>query len=322
MTNLVLAPMGNPRDVSIVVPIYNELENVDLLVGEIRAAMDRGGRSWELLFVDDGSTDGTTALLKMAAKKDDRIRVICFRRNFGQTAAMQAGIQHAAGEVVVTMDGDLQNDPSDIAAMLDRIDEGADLVLGWRKNRQDALLNRKIPSRIANWLISRSTGVAVHDLGCTLKALRIDLARSLELYGEMHRFIPVLAHKVGARVVEMETNHRARRFGTTKYGIGRTTRVILDLITVNFLLRYFDSPMKLFGKLGIYIGASSAVAFLSAIAMKLFVQFDLTGNPLLILGVLGTILSAQFLGWGCWAKSTRGSIFPPTTAAITRFANS
>jgi len=285
-------------DVSIVVPIYNEQENVSLLIDEIRTAMERDTRSWELLFVDDGSMDGTTELLKAAAREDERIRVVCFRRNFGQTAAMQAGIQHAAGSVIVTMDGDLQNDPADIGAMLDRIDQGADLVLGWRKKRQDALLNRKIPSRIANWLISQATGVRVHDLGCTLKAMRSELGRSLELYGEMHRFIPVLAHRVGARVVEMETNHRPRQFGTTKYGIGRTTRVILDLITVHFLLRYFDSPMKLFGKLGLLVGFVSVASFFTAIAMKLMIGMDLTGNPLLILGVLGTILSAQFFGLG------------------------
>lgn len=287
-----------PCEISLVVPIYNELANVPLLAAEVRAAMDRIGRPWELVCVDDGSRDGSSDALRRVAAEDPRVRVVCLRRNFGQTAAMQAGIEHARGSIIVTLDGDLQNDPADIGPMLERIDAGADLVLGWRKNRQDALLNRKIPSRIANWLISRATGVPVHDLGCTLKAMRSDLAGELELYGEMHRFIPVLAHRIGARIEEIETHHRARRFGTTKYGIGRTTRVVFDLLTVHFLLRYFDSPMKLFGKLGLLAGAVSAFSLVFAGAMKLWAGTDLTGNPLLTLAVLGTLLSAQFFGLG------------------------
>lgn len=285
-------------EVSVVVPVFNEIENVPLLVGEITRAMDGTGRTWELLCVDDGSRDGTVEALRAAAATDRRIRMVCLRRNFGQTAAMQAGIDHARGQTIVTIDGDLQNDPADIGPMLERIDAGADLVLGWRRNRQDALLHRKIPSRIANRLIAWTTGVPVRDLGCTLKAMRADLAAELELYGEMHRFIPILAHRVGARVEEMETHHRPRRFGQTKYGLGRITRVMLDLVTVNFLLRYFASPMKFYGKLALMVGAVSGAAFCGAVAMKIAGGVDLTGNPLLMLGVLGTILSVQFLGLG------------------------
>ncbi len=298
LNNLKVTRPEDPVDVSIVVPIYNELENVPILLGEITAVMQAGPYSWELICVDDGSTDGTAEALAQAANSQPEVKLVRLRRNFGQTAAMQAGIQHASGNVVVTMDGDLQNDPRDIPAMLEKIDQGADLVLGWRRQRQDRLFSRKIPSRIANWLISRTTGVAVHDLGCTLKAIRADLARNLELYGEMHRFIPVLAHRLGARTVEMETHHRPRQFGTTKYGIGRTTRVVLDLLTVQFLLKYFDSPMKLFGKMGLIVGALSWLCFSAAGIMKVLGGVDLTGNPLLILSVLGTILSVQFFGLG------------------------
>jgi glycosyltransferase involved in cell wall biosynthesis len=211
---------------------------------------------------------------------------------------MHAGIQHAAGDIIVTIDGDLQNDPADIPRLVAKIEEGYDLVHGWRKHRQDRFLNRKLPSKIANWLISRVTGFPIHDLGCTLKALRRDLAQQLELYGEMHRFIPILAHQIGARSCELVTNHRARKFGTTKYGIGRTTRVVLDLMTVRFLQKYFDSPMKFFGKLGMLVGGLAFLAALGVVGMKLFAGTDMTGNPLLLLSILATILSAQFFSMG------------------------
>ncbi len=292
----------NPIVVSVVVPTYNEVDNVELMHREISDVMqdycERTGRRYELIVVDDGSRDGTVEALQAAASDDVHLKLVMFRRNYGQTAAMQAGIDHATGEYIVTIDGDLQNDPADIPMMLDRLDEGYDLVHGWRKEREDALVSRKIPSRIANWVISRSTGFPIHDLGCTLKAMRSEIAKELELYGEMHRFIPVLAHQRGARCVEVVTNHRARQFGETKYGIGRTFRVVLDLLTVNFMIKHFASPMKLFGKLGLWVGGLAGLSLIATVAMKLFGHTDMTGNPLLLSGILGSILSVQFFSLG------------------------
>ena len=284
--------------VSVIVPIYNELENIQPMHEELIAALSEQTRPFEIIFVDDGSRDGTVAGLKRIANKDERVKLVLLRRNFGQTAAMHAGIQNANGQFIVTIDGDLQNDPRDIPMMLDKLDEGFDLVHGWRKDRKDHLLSRKIPSRIANWLISRTTEFPIHDLGCTLKAMRREIATQLELFGEMHRFIPILAHQLGARSVEVVTRHRARQFGETKYGIGRTSRVVLDLITVNFMLRYFTSPMKLFGKLGIGVAALSLISIAGTFLLKVFSGVDMTGNPLLLLGILSTILSVQFFSLG------------------------
>lgn len=289
---------STPLSISVVIPIYNEEENIPLLHDQLDAVLSKMDRDYELIFVDDGSTDTSVQELCKLAEKDSHVVVVEFRRNYGQTPAMQAGIDEAVNDVVITMDGDLQNDPTDIPMMLGKIDEGYDLVHGWRKNRQDAFINRKLPSKIANKIISKSTGFPIHDLGCTLKAIRREIAQELELYGEMHRFIPILAHRRGARCVEVVTKHHARRFGETKYGIGRTTRVVLDLITVNFLLRYFDSPMKLFGRAGIWCGVIAAISGLSTVGMKLFGGVDMTGNPLLTLTVLSTMVSMQFLSLG------------------------
>jgi len=290
--------LENQNSVSVVVPIYNERENINLMYEELIAAMESQSRPFDLILVDDGSRDGTTDQLQQLARQDRRVKLVLFRRNYGQTAAMFAGIQNAPGDFIVTIDGDLQNDPCDIPMMLDKLEEGFDLVHGWRKNRQDHMVSRKIPSKIANWLISRTTHFPINDLGCTLKAIRREIAVDLELHGEMHRFIPVLAHQLGARSVEVVTNHRARQFGETKYGIGRTTRVVLDLLTVKFMLDYFASPMKLFGKLGMYIGAGGVAAFVATVLMKVFSGTDMTGNPLLLLGVISVILSVQFFSLG------------------------
>lgn len=284
--------------VSIIVPIYNELDNIGPMYLEILEAMESQHREFELVLVDDGSQDGTTKRICQIAAEDNRVKLVLFRRNYGQTAAMHAGIQHANGDYLVTIDGDLQNDPRDIPMMLEKLEEGFDLVHGWRKDRKDYLLSRKVPSRLANWLISRVTEFPIHDLGCTLKAMRKEIAQQLELYGEMHRFIPILAHQLGAKSIEVVTNHRARKFGATKYGIGRAFRVVLDLITVKYVIKYFASPMKLFGKLGLGIGAGGVAATLTAVAMKIACGTDMTGNPFLLLGVLATILSVQFFSLG------------------------
>jgi glycosyltransferase involved in cell wall biosynthesis len=211
---------------------------------------------------------------------------------------MHAGIQHASGKAIVTIDGDLQNDPQDLPRMLDKMDEGFDLVHGWRKERQDNLISRKIPSRIANWLISRVTGYPIRDLGCTLKVMRADIAQQIELYGEMHRFIPILAKHLGARAIEVETHHRPRRFGNTKYGLGRTVRVVLDLITVKYMIKYFASPMKLFGLVGLWVGLVGGVSGAATVGMKLVSGIDITGNPMMLLCILSAILSVQFFSLG------------------------
>lgn len=286
------------KSVSIVVPVYNEQDNVRPLVDEISQVMNNTPYDWELIVVDDGSRDETVARLKAIARDHRQLRLVLLRRNFGQTAAMHAGIQAASGDVTVTIDGDLQNDPRDIPMMLEKIREGYDLVHGWRKNRQDTFINRRLPSVIANWLISRTTGFPIHDLGCTLKAIRTEIAQQLELYGEMHRFIPILAFRLGARCIEVETHHRPRQFGVTKYGIGRTGRVVLDLMTVKYMLKYFDSPMKLFGSFGMLVGLIGFLAAILAIGMKLFAGFDLTGNPVSMLSILSVILSVQFFSIG------------------------
>ena len=282
---------------SIVIPVCDEVDNIPILYGQLVRVLGEIGRPAEILFVDDGSTDGTLKKLADLTAADDRVKVIELRRNFGQTAAMHAGLQLAAGDIIVTLDGDLQNDPADIPMLVSKIEEGYDLVHGWRKNRQDAW-HRKLPSRIANWLISRSCRFPIHDLGCTLKAIRREIAQELELYGEMHRFIPILAHQRGARCVEVVTRHHPRRFGRTKYGLSRTVRVLLDLITVKYMLDYFASPMKLFGRIGLVCGMLGFLAGLATLGMKFAAGIDMTGNPLMLLTVLSLIGSVQFLSLG------------------------
>lgn len=284
--------------VSIVVPIYNEVENIPLLYAALTRVLGQLERPYEMILVDDGSRDGSTQELAKLASVDPRVKIIEFRRNYGQTAAMQAGIQAATCDVIVLLDGDLQNDPADIPMLLEKLDEGYDLVHGWRKNRQDAFLNRKLPSKIANWLISRVTGFPVHDLGCSLKAIRREIAQELQLYGEMHRFIPILAHWRGARCVEVVTNHHPRKHGVSKYGLSRTTRVILDLLTVKYFIHYVVSPMKLFGLIGLLCLALSGGAGAATIWMKLVSGVDMTGNPLLLLTAVSAMLGVQFLFLG------------------------
>lgn len=301
--------MGSNVDVSIVIPIFNEEESIEPLYRQLSSVLDADWRSYEILFVDDGSTDGSVAGLCELAAEDQQLKVVQLRRNYGQTAAMQAGLQLARGDVVVTMDGDLQNEPADIPMMLDKLSEGYDLVHGWRKDRKDALWNRRIPSRIANWIISKSTGFPIHDLGCTLKAIRREIAQDLELYGEMHRFIPILAHQRGAKCVEVVTRHHARQYGQTKYGMGRTFRVVLDLMTVKFLLDYFASPMKLFGMVALWSLLGSFLTGMAVVAMKWFGNVDMTGNPLLLLTALLVTSSIQFFSLGLLSEVNARTYF-------------
>lgn len=309
---------------SIVVPVCDEVENVSILYGQLVRVVNDIHRPAEILFVDDGSTDGTPGKLAELAAADERVKVVELRRNFGQTAAMHAGLQMAEGEIIVTLDGDLQNDPADIPMMIAKIEEGYDLVHGWRKNRQDAW-HRKLPSRIANWLISKSCRFPIHDLGCTLKAIRREIAQELELYGEMHRFMPILAHQRGARCVEVVTRHHPRRFGRTKYGLSRTVRVLLDLITVKYMLDYFASPMKLFGRIGLACGALGLLAGLATLGMKLAAGIDMTGNPLMLLTVLSAIGSIQFLSLGLLGEVSARIYYsaqPKQNYAVRRVVNS
>jgi len=262
-------------DLSIVLPVYNEIENLDLLCEKLDGSLSKLGKSYEIVMVDDGSTDGTWERLVQLSAQYKHLCLIKFRRNFGQTAAMSAGFREARGEIIITMDADLQNDPDDIPKLLALMDRGADVVSGWRKDRKDKFLTRRVPSMLANALISKLTGVHLHDYGCTLKAYRRELIQSVQLYGEMHRFIPALASWVGAKIDEVVVNHHPRRFGKSKYGLSRTTRVILDLMTVKFLLRYSTRPIQIFGKLGLLFAVPGSLMLVLVILGHLsFLAFD------------------------------------------------
>ena len=282
---------------SIVIPVFNEEENIPLLADEIRRALEPQGIVYEVIAVDDGSTDGSWSRLEAVRAADPRWILVALRRNFGQTAALSAGFDHARGEVIVPLDGDLQNDPADIPRLLALAAE-YDIVSGWRKNRQDRLLSRRLPSLLANWLISKVTGIRLHDYGCTLKAYRREVVEHLRLYGEMHRFIPAIASWMGITIVEVETHHRPRRFGRSKYGITRTVRVVLDLITVKFLLSFATRPIQVFGMLGMgAVGIGVAIgAYLTS--LKLFLGAQIGGRPLLFLAVLLIVVGVQFVVMG------------------------
>ncbi len=288
--------------ISVVVPVYNEAETLPLLHQAVTEVMAGLKTNYELILVNDGSTDGSDKVLGQLANQDPLVKVIEFRTNYGQTAAMQAGIQAASQEVVVLLDADLQNDPRDIPMLLAKLDEGYDLVQGWRKDRQDSYLDRTLPSQIANWLVSRVTGFPVRDLGCSLKAIKTEIAQELHLYGEMHRFIPVLAHWRGARCVEVVTRHHPRRFGESKYGLSRTIRVLLDLLTVKYLIQYAVSPMKLFGSIGLICILAAGLSGTATAWMKFDAGIDMTGNPLLLLTAIAAIMGVQFLSLGLLAE--------------------
>lgn len=274
---------------SIVVPIYNERENLPLLHRNLIDALGRVGLDYEILLINDGSTDGSTEELNRLAADSPVTRVIHFRRNFGQTAAMMAGFRNSRGDIIITLDGDLQNDPGDIPLLLAKIDEGYDVVSGWRKDRKDAALSRNLPSALANRLISRISGIHLHDYGCTLKAYRREVVENIRLYGEMHRFIPIHAAWEGARVTEVPVSHHQRRFGQSKYGLGRVPRVILDLIVIRFLDRALDRPMQFFGRLGLKALAAAFLVGLWALWLKLFEGTSFIQTPLPLLVVLLTV---------------------------------
>jgi glycosyltransferase involved in cell wall biosynthesis len=284
-------------DVSVVVPVYNETESIDLLCSRLHEALCKMGRSYEIILVDDGSKDGTWDKLTEQTKKIPCLRLIRLRRNFGQTAALSAGFHHAGGDIIVTLDADLQNDPEDIPKLLEHMEKGVDVVSGWRKDRKDPFLNRRLPSMIANALISKITGVYLHDYGCTLKAYRREILEHVHLYGEMHRFIPALASWVGGQIQEVEVKHHARQFGTSKYGISRTIRVILDLITVKFLLHYRMGPMQMFGKLGALFGVPGLLMILTMIATHLSYR------------LFGTELGAELIKRPFWIMTSFMLIF-------------
>ncbi len=285
-------------EISVVIPLYNEEESIPALYDALVDALDGQARPYEVIIVDDGSHDGSFPLLRELAERDERFRVIRLRRNFGQTAAFAAGFDHARGEVIITMDADLQNDPRDVPKLMERMDAGYDVVSGWRKDRQDRFLDRRLPSMVANAIISNVTDVRLHDYGCSLKAYRREVLNQVKLYGELHRFIPALAAQIGAAVTEVPVNHRAREFGRSKYGIGRTVRVVLDLITVWFLGAYGTRPMQVFGALGLLSSAIGIVLGLYLSFDKLLFGNDIGDRPLLLLAVLLIVVGVQLLTMG------------------------
>ena len=285
-------------ELSVVIPIYNEAGNIEKLYDELTAALEDIGRDYEIIAINDGSVDRSYQMLNALQARDSRWHVIHFRRNFGQTAAMAAGFDAARGEIVVTIDADLQNDPRDIEPILDKFAEGYDIVSGWRQNRKEPLFLRRIPSIIANRLISRTTGIRLHDYGCTLKAYHFDVVKSVRLYGELHRFIPALASQMGVRVAEVPVKDRARRWGSSKYGFSRTFKVILDLIAVMFLLSYFNRPLYVFGAAGFIVGSVGTLLGLYLTVFKLLTENKIGDRPLLQLAVLLMVLGVQFISTG------------------------
>src|SRR3989339_134278 len=294
---------------SLVVPVYNEEENIAQLLKEVKEAMFILSSEYEVIAINDGSKDNSLAVLKDKAAKDEKIKIVSFKRNFGQTAALAAGFDYATGEVIIPLDADLQNDPRDIPLLLNKLIEGYDVVSGWRKNRQDKLISRKIPSWIANYIISKTTGVHLHDYGCTMKAYRREVLQGIKLYGEMHRFIPAIAVWHGAKIAEITINHRERRFGKTKYGISRTFRVILDLLTVKFLTKYLTRPMHFFGGVGIFSFVMGAISFLCAFYLRFIGYATLIQTPLPLLGIFFCLMGMQLVLMGVLAEMIMRNYF-------------
>ena len=284
--------------ISVILPVLNEEENLIDMNTEIIGVIENMDVDYEIIYIDDGSTDRSFDILCSLREENPNIKIIQFRRNFGQTAGLAAGFEHASGDTIITMDSDRQNDPNDIPMLLDKIDEGYDLVSGWRFDRQDAWLSRKLPSKIANLLISKITGVKLHDYGCSLKAFHKDVVENVRLYGEMHRFIPAIASWMGVRIAEVKVNHRARVAGSSKYGISRTFRVILDLITVKFLLQYSARPIHFFGGLGLASGVTGFIIAFVMLVQKFFFSIPMGDRPLLLLAVLLMFIGLQFITFG------------------------
>ena len=288
---------------SIVIPVYNEEKNLPLLYEAIVQAMKSYDKNWEMVFVDDGSKDTSMEVLEKLAKADpDRVRVVELRRNFGQTAAIAAGIDYACGNIIVMLDADMQNDPADIPMMLEKIDEGYDVVSGWRKERKDTFINRTLPSKVANGLISWVTGVHLHDYGCTLKAYRREVITGFRLYGEMHRFIPVYANRFGARIIEVTVQHHPRKFGKTKYGLERTFKVLLDLFTVKFLISYSNKPIYLFGGVGIGLMGVAALVLLILVIRRIWFLVSITQSPLFLISAITGLMGFQSVMMGLIAE--------------------
>jgi dolichol-phosphate mannosyltransferase len=287
---------------SVIIPIYNEEESIPVLCEKLFGVLDRMGRVFEVLCIDDGSSDGSLAALQKIAVERPELKVVSFRRNFGQTAAMMAGIDHAEGQIIVSIDADLQNDPEDIPALLAKMDEGFDVVSGWRKDRHDAAFRRNFVSRVANRLISRISGVPLHDYGCTLKAYRRDVVKDVRLYGEMHRFIPIYATWMGARVCELPVRHHVRKFGRSKYGLERVAKVVLDLIVVKFLDRYLAKPIYIFGGFGLLSLLVSLLTGLLMIGLKVFYGVSMIQTPLLMLSAMTFLVSVQSILMGLVAE--------------------
>lgn len=291
------------HNLSLIIPVYNEAENLPILYDCIRTVLQSVQGIWEVIFVEDGSKDNSFDVLKSLVEKDpEHVRVVALRRNFGQTAAITAGIDYAQGEIIVLLDADMQNDPADIPRLLAKLDEGYDLVSGWRKDRKDDRLTRTIPSNLANRLISWVTGVHLHDYGCTLKAYRREVLEGFRLYGEMHRFIPVFAHSVGARITELPVRHHERKFGKANYGLDRTLKIILDLFTVKFLLNYSHKPMRLFGGAGMLLISGGGILLLYLFIRRTFEGIPVLGSPLFQLGIMFLILGFQSILMGLIAE--------------------
>lgn len=289
-------------DISVVAPVYNEVESIPHLLDAIALTFTESELSYEIILVDDGSTDGSAQFLKEQAEIRNDLKAIILRRNYGQTAAMAAGFNYARGKKIVTLDADLQNDPADIPMLLAKLDEGYDMVSGWRQNRQDKALTRLLPSKIANWLIRRVTEVRIHDYGCSLKVYRAELVADMNLYGELHRFLPALAYIEGARITEMPVRHHARRFGSSKYGLSRTFRVMMDLLTIVFMKKFLTRPMHVFGLLGLISMVSGGAISIYLTFVKLAFQEDIGNRPLLILAVLLLVTGVQLFSFGLLAE--------------------
>ena len=295
--------MGKPleqgrKDITVVIPVFNEEKNVKLLHTKLKQVLEGLKKDYEIIFIDDGSTDKTSAFLHRICEEDRKVKVVVFRRNFGQTAAISAGFDYAKGGIIVTLDADLQNDPKDIPQLISKIEEGYDVVSGWRAERKDPFLSRMLPSYISNWFTSLLTGVKLHDYGCTLKAYRKEIAKNIKLYGEMHRFIPALASWIGASICEVKVRHYPRKYGKSKYSFSRINRGFLDLLTVKFLLSFATSPIQIFGKFGLISIFLGFVCGIALIVMKFVYGVDMTGNPFLYLSILFLLIGGQFISMG------------------------